>query len=150
MSFPRTGINYNRSDWKVPTQTWGGIDVIMQLHWTTCCRSITTGVSLSPFALACGSEPICGKGRTLKEPFFSRRSSFTSTPLPILSVAQFLPLFLAFKLSLWWPWREFFGGWWWWCWWEGRCCGNSSGPSLPPLSPLSLGREQVFLTSMGR
>ncbi len=61
-----------------------------------------------PFPLACGSKPICGKERTLKEPFFSRRSSFTHTPLLILSVAQFLSLSLAFRLSLWCPWRSFF------------------------------------------
>lgn len=81
-----------------------------------------------PFPLACGSKPICGKERTLKEPFFSRRSSFTYTPspLPILSLAQFLPLSLAFRLSLWWPWRGGFfssGE-------EGGCWGNSSRLTL--------------------
>ncbi len=107
MSLPCTRINYNRSDWKVPTQTC----------WDRCNCATTLDHLLSlynnrylslPSPLACGSKPICGKERTLKEPFFSRRSSFTYIPLPILSVAQFHPLSLPFRLSLWWPRRGFF------------------------------------------
>lgn len=97
-----------------------------------------------PIPLARGSEPICGKERPLKEPFFSRRSSFTYIPLPILSIAQFLPLFLAFKLSLWWPWRGLFfflRGWWW---WEGGCRGDSSGPSLFLSLSLCCGKRAGF------
>lgn len=69
------------------------------MGWKRCNCATTLDHLLSlynncylPIPCACGSKPICGKERTLKEPFFSRRSSFTYIPLPILSVAQFLPL----------------------------------------------------------
>lgn len=63
------------------------------MGWNRCNCATTLDHLLSlynnpylslPFPLACGSKPICGKERTLKEPFFSGRSSFTYIPLPIL------------------------------------------------------------------
>ena len=126
-----TGINCNGGDWKVPTRT----------NCATASDHLLSSFNkryLSlPIPRAGGSEPICGKERTLKEPFFSRRSSFTYIPLPILSIAQFLPLCLAFKLSrfsLVTMKRVFFYGVCV-CMWEGGrgggcCCGDSSGLSL--------------------
>lgn len=104
MSHPCRGINYNRSDWKVPTQTWTGVEVIVWLHWATCC------LYNAFFPLACGSKET---NSSLSSVHLCTAHSFS--PLHIFSISFLLCGFLFIDHG------------------ECFFCGWGEGGSLTPL-----------------